>query len=240
MKCTKASSVKQVLEIMSELEALFVSDKAYKNLLPFLYTYKLVTTTIYNNLSLFEDQNSLEKLDVYFANLYFLPLYRYLNTNAKKTPWKTYFDYCEKDKCIPIVSVLLGINAHVNSDLLTSIQLNKVNKHDYFLVNEILENLSDEVMRYLTVSEHDIFGLGGLFFKQFRVYEFRNTIQKWRDDVWQNKSKLKKISYFYQKFNYHKKTERNAKKIIEIFTDLSHFKNIISGIKELNSLKVSI
>src|SRR3989338_3885961 len=103
------------------------TQKQYKNLVPFLETYYLITKSVadkqFSSKSFFAKPGQLSKLDVYFASLYFIPLKSYLESGKKVKPWKIYFDYCERKDGIPFVQMFLGINAHINADLSSSIRV---------------------------------------------------------------------------------------------------------------------
>ncbi|MFS8131145.1 MAG: DUF5995 family protein [Candidatus Dojkabacteria bacterium] len=181
---------------MESLKDLFYSQSEYNHLIPFLKTYIAVTRSVQNHLSInknfYKEPRLMEQLDVFFASLYFSPLKQYLEKSIEKSPWKIYFDFCENGSDIPFIQLLLGVNAHINADLYTTlIKLDYEVEEDYMKINEVLAGLIPDIMKYLAFEERDIFGLGGMVLKDLYEKEFRNIIIRWRIDTWENFKKSK-------------------------------------------------
>ncbi|MEO6729083.1 MAG: DUF5995 family protein [Candidatus Dojkabacteria bacterium] len=181
---------------MESLTDIFHKNSEYNHLIPFLKTYKAVTQGVEDHLTLeknfYNNPRQMEKLDVYFASLYFFPLKQYLETGSEKSPWKVYFDFCESGPNIPFVQLLLGINAHINADLYTTLlKLDYIESEDFEKVNSILSELIPGIMSYLAFEEKDIYGLGGMVLKNLYANEFKNIIVRWSTDAWYNYKKSK-------------------------------------------------
>lgn len=194
------------------------------NLSSFLRTYKLVTETILlkqiNNSKYFNNSKSLEKLDLYFARLYFDKLKKYLSTNQTTHPWKAHFEYCNRKDSKAIVQIFTGINTHINGDLLHALIETKYNqKKDFFKVNEILLELTPKITSYLAFEKHDFYGLNAYIFKDLTVKEFNETIVKWRKNTWENYQNViqSKQEYKTIKSKINKETNEANKKIIDAF-----------------------
>jgi len=178
--------------IVGRMEVLidfFAKEPAYHSLIPFLTTYFYVTKASIEKYThyrhYFWNLRDHETLDIYFATLYFKPLLRFLLEGKCESPWKQYFLYCQKPDGIPIIQILLGVNAHINTDLYAAVvNLPYKHEHDYFLINDILQEVVPNVMKYLTYSRHDLFGLTGLTFKDFIINEFHSVIERWRSEAW--------------------------------------------------------
>ncbi len=239
----KHSSIKDVINQMGELQLRFEKDSTLFTLKSFLLVYSKVTQKVYEYSSRgkFKNTSTLELLDIHFANLYFKPINQYLLTSKISTPWLSYIKYSQS-KLDPFILMLLGINAHINSDLLqTLIDTDYDEYDDFMLVNEILLETIPEIMSYLAFQEFDIWGIGGLIFSDFAKYEFRQTIVKWRNEVWENYQKIKKnnLQNTYLQKTQHE-TELIAESIVHIFHTLEHFNNIRESFDELNTLKINI
>lgn len=238
-------SIVDVIGKMKGLLLFFQSDKKYCNFIPFLKVYLHVTEAVLKeylkNQNYYKDFKHTEIVDVRFAELYFQPMKTYLLTGQKSMPWKTYFDYCEKKDGIAFVQILLGINAHINADLL-KIVLNYpyTFKEDFFIVNEILIETIPSMMLDLVKDHKDMYGIGGLLFSPITRYEFNQTVVRWRKLVWDNAEAIKYASITDFKGGYMEQTEYLGIKIVEIFEKIQSFDHILTHIEKLNSLKVDL
>ena len=202
----------------------FKKNPEYRSLIPFLETYYLVTKKVaekrIEQKHFYENPTDLERLDVVFASLYFEPLSHYLKTKKSHPPWAGYFKYCEKDG-IPFLEMLLGINAHINADLCdTLIRLKYKNKKDYFLIDNILHEVTPEIMKFLAFSSHDVFGLGGMVFKKIVEEDFYKTAISWRKNAWHNALTISSGSYPEYRNELNSTTEDTCTNLITIFREL--------------------
>ena len=217
-------NISGVIGRMESLLAYFKQNPEHGGLIPFLETYYLVTKKVVEKRMERDDYythpNDLERLDVVFASLYFQPLAEYLKTGRSNPPWTGYFSYCEKGG-IPFLSMLLGINAHINADLCaTLVSLKYRHEKDYFLINNILNEVIPQIMHFLAFSSHDIFGLGGLIFRKIVERDFRKTVVQWRNHAWANALAISAGNHP----DYHEKlndcTEKTCVRLIETFHEL--------------------
>ncbi|MDP3741669.1 MAG: DUF5995 family protein, partial [bacterium] len=170
IKDLQRETIFDIVGRMKVLLEFFKRNPRHKNLVPFLKTYYLITKSVaerrLERKKYFADTTGLDRLDAHFADLYFRPLREYLLRGKMKKPWQTYFKYCERKDGIPFVQMLLGINAHINSDLLTSIvDLKYGNRKDFLTINIILKEEIPDVMKFLVRVDHDLYGLGVLVFR---------------------------------------------------------------------------
>lgn len=241
----KRETIFDVVGRMKVLLEFFKRNKKYKNLAPFLKTYYLVTKSVaerrVEHKSYFSNPAAMDHLDVYFADLYFRPLKAYLLRRALVKPWQTYFRYCEKKDGIPFVQMLLGINAHINSDLLTSvINLRYDDRKDFLVINKILKEEIPDVMKFLVKVDHDMYGLGALVFRDFALREFRNVIVHWRETVWKNSQKIDQRKYFQIKRGVLTQTEDIGREIIRIFENLPDISQTSKLLSKMNQLSTSL
>jgi hypothetical protein len=238
--------IQTVINKMEILLEYFKSTETLRGFAPFLDVYLAVTKRVLEKFqhdkSYFNNFEKLYEVDVNFAKLYFDPLKEYLLNGVKLQPWQKCFEYCEKEDGIPVVQMLLGINAHINADLLsTLISIEYKEKDDYFKVNDILLELIPQVMKNLALEYKDIYGFGGYIARLVTRYEFEKTIVKWRSDVWENFQNIKLFNDIDKlKQEYHTKTEDMADEIISAFKDINSIVKSIRGIKKINSLELKL
>lgn len=239
----KFKNIQDVIDKMEAYKRLFSKSEKYHHLRSFLEVYLLVTKTIQNYCSRNEFENipAMEQLDIRFANLYFDPLEKYLDGKKIPKPWQTYFSAVEK-KADPFVLMLLGINAHINSDLLQVLIEKKYDElHDFEKVNEVLLAVVPRIMEYLAFNEKDIWGIGGLVFSDFAKYEFQKIIVKWRELTWKNYKKIiTKQNHLKVLPEIHNSTEKLAQDILFEFREIEKLKNIRKNFVNLNSLSVNV
>lgn len=237
-----------IFDVIGRMEVLlefFIRNPKYHNLVPFLETYYLITKSVaersVEKKNYFIDRRGVEKLDVYFASLYFRPLKEFLLRGKCITPWKSYFEYCKHETGIPFVQMLLGINAHINTDLYASlVRLKYVEKKDYLLINKILAEEIPVIMKFLAFTDRDIYGLGSLIFKKFIRHEFKDVIVHWRGVAWQNYRKSRGAGSANRQKAAAAQTEDIAGKLVDIFHDIGKFKHITIVPSRLHDLTVKI
>lgn len=234
--------VKSIYDVIGRMKVMLdlcEEHSELKFLRPFFYTYYLVTkrvaTTYLESKSAFQNAEEVEKLDIVFASLFFQPLKEYLHQRTIPAPWRNYFAYNRTDPHAAFVSLLLGINAHINGDLAVALKLAKVENYaDFNKINSILLEVIPEVMRNLAYNEHDIWGAGGLILKQYAEAEFRELIVGWRSQAWANYQQLQRRGGFIRRGLLRRNTELAANRIINIFA--SH--SLIGAMKIVNELNI--
>lgn len=233
-------NIKYVVKRMNHYLKYFEKNDL-EGFIPFLKTYNFVTEKVEAKKKIknyYSDPKSMELLDIYFANLYFKPLEKFIKENKTTKPWGKTFEYFQKDQ-IPMVQVLTGINVHINADLcVTLVDLNYKNRKDFMVINKILEEVIPEMMSYLAWEEHDIFGFGSFFMKRFVNYEFRKIVINWRINAWMNAEKLRKNPKLKTKL--YNQTEKMSKDIIKLFHNPLNYLNPIKFFYKLNSMEVRI
>ncbi|MDQ6985924.1 MAG: DUF5995 family protein [Candidatus Dojkabacteria bacterium] len=110
-------TVEDVVTKMNLLSRFFQSYSDLSGFIPFLETYKYVTGEVYLSRETFNSFPQTENLDIFFANLYFKPIYSFLTEGKMPLPWRTYLEYCNNNFHNPFLQVLIGICVHINSDL---------------------------------------------------------------------------------------------------------------------------
>lgn len=240
----RKESIYSIVGRMEVLIDMFSKRHELRGLLPFLKTYYFVTRQAGEKYILykeyFDHPKDYEILDIYFASLYFKPLYAYLEEHAYHKPWQHYFHYTTKSDALPILQILLGINAHINTDLYASlVHLKYDHTADYLRVNTILKEVMPDVLRLLA-KEHDLVGLSGLMHGELIHTEFKTIIERWRLDAWQNAQRTTSANaqiYFRTIAN---NTEAVAEQLVKSADDLTHFKHVLTSVIKLHTLSVQV
>jgi hypothetical protein len=234
-----------VIGRMEVLLEYFEKNPKFHSLTPFLKTYYLVTKASSEKYiaykHYFHNIRDHELLDIYFATLYFKPLLYYLQTGKALSPWKHYYSYCKKPDGLPFLQMLIGINVHINADLYASlVYLPYKHKNDFFLVNQILEEVLPAVLHFLAFSKHDVIGVSGLFLKGFILAEFHKVIERWRMEAWVNASKTNNINKAAYLRSITKSTEAISEQLIDELHHLYAINKISQAPSLINTLSVKL
>ncbi len=239
----KEESIFGIIGRMETLVNYFESVKKYSGLIGFLKTYLAVTQKVeakyVKKSDYYLNIKKLEQVDIEFASLYFKALKSYLISEKKLSPWKEYFNYCEEGGGWYFLQMLLGIHVHINADLcVTLVNLNYKVRKDFLVINKILEELIPGIMFDLAFHKQDIFGFGGVVFRDFVKKEFNKIVVGWRLQAWKNAQVLRKNPK--KKRELHQKTEQMTLELIKLFDDAMHLKNVFEFIGKLEEMKVEI
>ncbi len=239
-------SEETILSLMGRMQLIvsfFKQHSQYHALLPFLYTYYLVTKMVaeknIERYDYYRRPKKLEEVDLHFAHLYFQPLRTYVDCGEKPRPWHTYFTYCEQENGVPFVQMLLGINAHINADLsLSLVETDYREKQDFKQINAVLQEVIPAVLNFLAQDEHDVFGLGGLVFQRRVREEFKRIIVSWRSQAWRNAEKLRSDPKAEQEL--HMQTEELGGQLCNIFNSSMYLRTPQTTLRRVRELQVSV
>lgn len=213
---SEKNTIEDVISDMEELEKLF-QEQELEGLLPFLKAYLRITKKVAERSRKgdFNHPDELEELDIRFAELYFDSLEKYLTEGEKKPPWRKYFEYIERDDSKPVLELVLGINAHINSDLAQSLrEKNYTNREDFQKIDRILAESLIPVLTELGVKRRDPGCLGILGLQPVSWLGLRKILN-WREFAWENSRTEEKFSLE----KVRKGTEMNAERMISIRHD---------------------
>lgn len=234
-------SLQTIISRMEFTLKYFEDNKDYNHFIPFLQTYLFVTKGVCEKINkadgYFNNISGMEQLDVFFAKLYFDPLREYIVKGELSEPWKNYLTFCKDGYDSPFIQLLVGINVHINSDLVHSLySLKYTEDEDFQKINEILLDIIPSLMSYLAFVEHDLVGFGGIFLRHFYRYEFKTIIVRWRNEAYENASKLRSGSMTLE--SIHEQTESISKIIIDSWGNHKTPLNALTFLKKLNSLSI--
>jgi hypothetical protein len=140
-------------QVLTELDLIIQECVEENNFLAvFAYVYRRTTAKIKEGIEQerFQDNKALEEFDVIFARLFIDAYNDYKADKSIRACWKFAFDNRYFRTTI-MQHLLLGMNAHINVDLAQAADI--VNgdrdigwlKHDFMLVNDLLEELIEEM-----------------------------------------------------------------------------------------------
>jgi len=210
----------------------YLEDNGRTSMLPFLDAYLKITEGVIEqkNKGYFEEPEKLVKLDVRFAELYFKAVRLYIEKGEKKQPWSTYFNYIERNDSKPILELLLGINAHINSDLTQVLyEQSYHNKEDFKKVNKILRKSLYPVIANIGFERKDFESIALMSVPPVPMAGLK-TIQDWRSLSLKNSKKRE-----FEVTKLRKLTENNAEDLIELRHDYTARALVRKPFKALNT-----
>ncbi len=184
---------KTIDEVLFQLDEIINYECAQNSCMayfPILYrkvTFRIKEGILAND---FENNQRMEKLDVFFANRY-IEAYQNSTTNKPFTiSWKNAFNAAKDGNLLIMQHLLLGINAHINLDLGIAVaetvgedgDLTEF-ENDFNKINEILASMIADVERKI-ISVSPLFGLLDRFGKgrEDKLVSFSINIA--RDGAW--------------------------------------------------------
>jgi hypothetical protein len=168
----------------------------------FLSCYRMMTnnmlTAIHRNE--FADPIWVDRLLNIFADYYFVALDRYEHSPASSPAvWKLAFDASLDARVTPLQKLLLGVNAHINYDLvLTLVDLlepewaqisedrRKIRYADHCLVNEIIGRTIDAVQDDVLEKAMPVMDVFDKLLGPLDEYLISRVISRWRENVWRH------------------------------------------------------
>ena len=140
-------------EVLAELDRIIETSQTENNYLGvFAFVYRRTTAQIQQVIrdKGFEDNERMELMDVFFANLYLTAYQNYEGNLKCSESWETAFG-AKTAKISILQHLLLSMNAHINLDLAIAaatfspgLSLSAL-KNDFMKVNQILNNLTNEM-----------------------------------------------------------------------------------------------
>lgn len=212
----RKNSIDGVISDMEDLKKFF-QEEELESLLPFLRAYLRITKKVAERSrnGAFNHPEDLEELDIRFAELYFDAVDKYLTDGEKKPPWRKYFEYTERNDSKPVLELVLGINAHINSDLAQTLhEKNYTNREDFQKIDRILAESLIPVLTELGFSRKDPGCLGILGLQPVSWLGLRKILN-WRELTWENSQTEEDFSIY----KVRKATEKNAERMISIRHD---------------------
>ena len=149
------STIDEVIKKLDQIIEETISDNNYLGI--FAYVYRRTTAKIQGSIleKRFEDNERMEKFDVVFANHYIEAYENYKLNQPISKSWMSAFEV--KDQSFTIIQhIMMGMNAHISFDLgVTAGEFSTEGnidslKNDFMLVNQILEEITNEMQARLS------------------------------------------------------------------------------------------
>ena len=190
---SKISQIDEVLELMVKLET-NLAKLDLENLKEFNKTYRIITSDVKEKLGngFFSNDKWMEKLDVVFAKFYFKALVDYIDDGNPPKAWQFAFDSIKKSNKPKYIYLLLGVNAHINSDLpiVVAKLFNKNRKGDFISINKILEGKIDLIIKELNGDSKLLRLMQGIFRPMYQDFVI-NMLISWREEAWEKAGLMK-------------------------------------------------
>lgn len=166
----------------------------------FLACYALMTHNMLDGIDAgrFDDNGWVHLLVHNFAEYYFIALEAYeRNTGWLPDVWRQAHDLTRVPEMPPLVHLLLGVNAHINCDLVLVLddmlrdewddltpQMRQSRLDDYLLVNTIIGETIDSVQDHVLKRYSPAMGVVDVAFGRLDEWCTARLIRNWRHDVW--------------------------------------------------------
>lgn len=186
-------SIVDVIREMEDLDKELI-ETDMQNLIAFNHTYLIITKAVASKLgqNYFHNDERMQELDINFAGYYFNALKNYIDGQHTPPAWRILFDACKKDHLLQSIYMGMGVNAHVNNDLSQSLRdvIEDTNyKEDFDKVNTIINYSTPAVIRYLKEKNKVVNTAKNILLPIYSC-ALSTTIQKWRENAWNDSRKL--------------------------------------------------
>jgi hypothetical protein len=172
----------------------------------FLGCYQMMTSNMLAAIDAgeFNDPQWVHRLLHNFAGYYFHALDAY-EQDQVETPqvWRLTFDSARQPDALVLQNLLLGINAHINYDLIFTLedmlspewqQLSRDQRlkryEDHCHVNEVIRRTIDSVQDTIIESKTPLMNIVDELLGQSDEWIVSQMISRWRDDVWDQAQRL--------------------------------------------------
>lgn len=196
------ATIEDVIEIMEEIDQTLPGDDGLKwfNLL-----YLLVTREVLDHPPAigFRHPAWLTRLDVIFANLYFMAISNLTNPASIPRSWAALFEARHRAGIDRIQFALAGMNAHINHDLPFALEQTNKELHvdpdlgspehqDFEQVNNLLEDVLPRALEFLATGVlGEIAQDSGKIGQMLAIW----NVRKARDTSWDNSNVLEQLEH---------------------------------------------
>jgi hypothetical protein len=192
----------------------------------FLACYAVMTRNMLAsiNTGVFCDPVWVNRLLEEFAEYYFKAVANYeTSMHASSQVWKLTFEATREPKIMPVQHLILGVNAHINYDLVltlvdllepewptlsSSLRLERF--ADHCTINQIIARSVDEVQDTILERHSPGMDLIDKIFGRLDEWMISNMIARWRDRVWQQSVQWVEAVSAEEKISVLKQVESSA------------------------------
>lgn len=203
----------------------------------FLGCYRLMTRNMLDAIDAgrFHDNEWVNRLLHRFAEYYFTALTRYDQADTDTPPvWKLAHDATRHEKVLTFQHLLLGVNAHINYDLVFSLvdllapewadltAAQREERHaDHELVNHIIGETVDAVQDQVIDRHSPWFKVLDKLLGPTDEWLTSHLIAHWREDVWESAVRYLAVLDAHERATFHENIE---------FTAVRRGEDILDGI----------
>lgn len=192
----------------------------------FLGCYRLMTHNMLDAIEAgrFHDGDWVRRLLQRFADYYFVALDRFEQNEADTPPmWKLAFDATRDEKVMTLQHLLLGVNAHINHDLVFSLYdlleaewaadtpTQRDQRHaDHELVNRIIGETVDAVQDQVIDRHSPWFEFIDKVLGPVDEWMTSHLISHWREEVWDHAVRFLELATSEERAELRKQIEQRA------------------------------
>jgi hypothetical protein len=190
----------------------------------FLACYAVMTRNMLNSINsgIFNDPSWVGKLLGRFAEYYFEALETYQNGNPRlPLVWRETFNAALNPRILPVQHLILGVNAHINYDLVLTLvemlrnewpALNREGRSlrylDHCTINRIIARSIDEVQDEILERYSPEMDLVDKAFGKLDEWAIARLISLWREQVWRRTQKWLEAESLDEQDRLHQNLER--------------------------------
>jgi hypothetical protein len=190
----------------------------------FLACYAVMTRNMLNSINsgIFNDPSWVGKLLERFAEYYFEALETYqIGNPGPPLVWRETFNAALNPRILPVQHLILGVNAHINYDLVLTLveilrnewtALNREGRSlrylDHSTINRIIAQSIDEVQDEILVRYSPEMDLVDKAFGKLDEWAIARLISLWREQVWRRTQKWLEAESLDEQDRLHQNLER--------------------------------
>lgn len=170
----------------------------------FADTYAMMTASMVAamNDDTFVDSEWVGRLITRFTDYYLDAVCEADSGTACPPAWAVAFEACARGTSHPLQLIMLGINAHINSDLVFALcdvmpdwssmsdHERAVRQQDYLAVNNVIALLVDRLQNELVDADDPVLAILDRLMGPTDEWLFRHLVARWRDVVWEDGCRL--------------------------------------------------
>jgi hypothetical protein len=168
-----------------------------------------------------------------FANYYFVALEAYDRARPTSPVWQITFDAAARPDTATIQNLFLGVNAHINYDLILTVydmlfpewgnlshESRRSRYEDHTRVNEIIAGTIDSVQDTVVERYTPAMDLVDRLLGPLDEWMTANMIARWRENVWRQAVRMLESSTELEQANLRGEVEKDALRLAKLIARL--------------------
>ncbi len=220
----------EVTEMMQELAQRWEGENDQRAV--FLNCYRMMTINMGSALQAgeFNDTAWVSAWLGRFADYYFIALDAYEHQDPQ-TPgaWRVAFDAAVQARCSVVQNLLLGVNAHINYDLVLAVvdllnrewadlppEMRQTRQADFDLVNQVIGQTTDNVQDNILERKDPRLAILDNLLGPIDEWLISHFISRWREEAWQEALRFLAVSDEDEREILRQQLEEKVKRIAEM------------------------